>query len=99
MRSAEEPDDRIGALSLASQIEARTEQETQTVLALALSALADQDIRVRRQACESLRWIHDRRALPPLQKTIGLEQEETARQEMKSALHYLDGQSSVGKSP
>jgi HEAT repeat protein len=99
MRSAEEPEDRIGALSLASQIEARTEQETQTVLALALSALADQDIRVRLQACGSLRWIHDRRALPPLQKAIGLEQEEIVRQEMKSALHYLEAQSPVGKSP
>jgi HEAT repeat protein len=89
MRSAENPDDRIGALSLASQIEFRTEQETQTVLALALLALADQDLRVRLQAGESLRWINDRRAIPALQKAISLEPEEAVRQEMKSALAFL----------
>jgi hypothetical protein len=90
MRSTAEPDERISALSLASQIKPKTEQEEQIVLASALDSLHDQDIRIKLQACEALRWIDDPSAIPPLRKAIYDEQEEAVRQEMRSTLSYIE---------
>ncbi len=90
MRPTAETDVRIVALELASQIKPRTAQETQAVLASALDALQDRDLRIRLQACEALRWLNDPRAIQPLRTAINLEQEEAVRQQMKSSLGYLE---------
>lgn len=81
---------RIGALSLASQIKPKTEQELQIVVASALDALRDPELGIRFQACEALRWINDPSAIPPLRKAIDDEQDEVVRQQMKYSLTYLE---------
>ena len=90
MRPIAETDTRIYALELASQIKNKTQQEARIVLTSAVDALQDQDIRMRLQACEALRWLKDPQAVQPLRKAIDLEREEAVGQQMKSTLNYLE---------
>jgi HEAT repeat protein len=90
MRPITETDARIYALELASQIKDKTEQEARIVLTSALDALQDQDVRMRLQACEALRWLKDPQAVQRLRKAIDLEREDVVRQRMKSSLTYLE---------
>jgi HEAT repeat protein len=90
MRPVAETDARIGALELTSQIKRKTEEETRIVLASALEALQDQDIRMRLHACEALRWLKDSQAVQPLRKAIDVEREEVVRQQMKSTLDFIE---------
>ena len=95
MRPIVETDARIYALVLASQIKDKTEQEARIVLAAAVDALQDQDIRMRLQACEALRWLNDPRGIQPLRKAIDLEREEIVRQQMKASLNSLEKEQRV----
>jgi HEAT repeat protein len=90
MRPIAETDARIHALELASQIKDKTDQEARIVLMSAVDALQDQDIRMRLQACEALRWLKDIQAVQPLRNAIDLEREEAVSQQMKSTLNYLE---------
>jgi HEAT repeat protein len=92
MRPIAETDTRIYALELASQIKNKTQQEARIVLTSAVDALQDQDIRMRLQACEALRWLKDPQAVQPLRKAIDLEREEAVGQQMKSTLNYLENE-------
>jgi HEAT repeat protein len=89
MRPTAETDARIGALERASQIRPKTEQESKLVLSLALEALADQDIRIRLEACDALRWLNDPAAIAPLRRLMENEREEAVRSQMESSLNYL----------
>ena len=90
MRPAAEPDERIMAMSVASQMKSKTPQEAQVVLESALLALRDKNARVKLHACEALRLINDPRSLQPLRKAIDDEREESVMQQMKSSLDYLE---------
>ncbi len=89
-----EADERISALSLASQMRPKTEAEEKTVLRLALNALDDQDLRLRLQACDALRWIGDPTAIDPLRRAAEREREAAVREQMISVLNFLQGEHS-----
>lgn len=89
MQQTSETDVRIGALSLASQIEQKTENESNVVLSVALEALKDQDLRIRLYASEALRWMNATTAIPALRRAIGQETEDVVRQQMESDLKFL----------
>jgi HEAT repeat protein len=90
MRPDAEPEERIDALSAASQIKSKTPQEVQAVLESALVALRDKNAMVKLRACEALRWINDPSSLQPLQRAIDDERDESVRQQMKSSLDFLE---------
>jgi hypothetical protein len=89
-----ETDERISALSLASQIRPKMEAEEKTVLRLALNALDDQDIRLRLQACDALRWIDHANAIDPLRRAAAREREATVREQIVSVPSFLQGEHS-----
>ena len=80
---------RIGALYLLSQLHDRTEEETKLVLARLVVALSDPESRMRLEACQGLRWLHDAGAVAPLRAAIVNEHEEFTRTEMQSVLEFL----------
>jgi len=80
---------RMEALSAAAYIRPKTDQESTTVLSLAVLALEDPDISVRLEACEALRWLKDVTAIESLQRVIRREREEVVRTRMAATLADL----------
>jgi hypothetical protein len=89
LMSSTEPDARILALNLASQLQPKTEQETAQVLSFALQALQDKELRLRLEASQDLRWLRNPTAIEPLRKALEEEQETAVRSQMQSTLDFL----------
>ena len=89
MAQSGETDTRIYGLQAASQIASKTEQEGAAVSDLAARSLADPDIRMRLEACETLRRIDRADGIAPLRTAIQREREEIVRSQMEAALKYL----------
>lgn len=81
---------RIEAMSTASQIKPKTAQEAQLVLDSLLLAINDRDLGIKLEACDDLRRLDDPRALDPLRRAIGEEQDKELKQQMQSSLTYLE---------
>jgi HEAT repeat protein len=89
MRPSADPDTRIGALYLLSQLHDRTEEESRRILDLLVVALDDPEIRMRIEACQGIRWLKDVAAVAPLREALGKEHEEVVRQQMQLTLQSL----------
>ena len=84
-----DPDTRIQAISVASQISPKTHQEAPQILSMAIQALTDQDLRIRLQASEALRWMNDPASIVPLRTAIENEREQVVQSQMQSALDSI----------
>ena len=80
----------IGILSVLSQVHPNTMEEADFVLASALKALHEEDIGVRLEGCEALRWLRDPRAITPLRDAIPHERDEAVREQMRFVLGQLE---------
>ncbi len=80
---------RVEALSSASQIRSKTDQELKAVLSLAVGALSDSDIGVRLEACEALRGTENWAAIHALQRAMERERDEVVRSQMAATLASL----------
>jgi HEAT repeat protein len=89
MLPSEDPDTRIGALYLLSQLHDRTEDESNRVLQLLAASLNDPDLRIRLKTCQGLRWLNNPEAITPLRNALATEREEIVRAEMQSTLDSL----------
>lgn len=89
LMSSPEPEARIGALNIASQIHDKTNQETPQVQSMVLQALQDQNLRVRLEVCEVIRWLNNPAFIQPLRDALEKEHEEVVRSPMQSTLDLL----------
>jgi HEAT repeat protein len=92
MLPSEDPDTRIGALYLLSQLHDRTEDESRLVLQSLVAALTDSDLRIRLETCPGLRWLNNPEAITPLRNALATEREEIVRSRMQSTLESLVNQ-------
>jgi HEAT repeat protein len=84
-----DPDTRIGALDLLSQLHDRTKYESRRVLQLLVAALTDPDLGMKLEACWGLHWLNDPEAITPLRNALSNEVEEIVRAQMQSTLGSL----------
>jgi FOG: HEAT repeat len=89
MLPSQDPDTRIGAFYLLSQLHDKTEDESRRVVQLLVTALRDPDIRIRLEACQGLRWLNDPEAITPLRNALASEREEVVRAQIQSTLDAL----------
>lgn len=80
---------RLEALSAISQVHDMDEQETKTVVSLAVGALRDNDVGVRLAACEALGRTHGAEAIAGLRQAMLTEKEGIVRSEMEASWKHL----------
>ena len=83
------PEERVGAMYLLTQLHGRTREQSEEVLRLTLSMLAEPDLRLRLEACSGLRFLRNPAAIAPLREALLREQVEVVRQQIQAALASL----------
>lgn len=89
LKSSNDPEIRIGALSLATQLSHVSERDLQAMYPFILSALDDPTPAVRLSAGDVLATIGDTAAIPYLEHAIAIEKDQTIRSEMQTGLKQL----------
>ena len=87
--TAPDPDSRIGALYLLTNVESMSKRDTRKVRGLVVRALGDSDVRVRVAASNQIVLIGKKSDLPFLERAAGAEKDTDARSSMERDLETL----------